>query len=362
MVRAERSRRERTGIQPVAWLLVVALATVLLRGTVAAQENTPTPHGTTPAGAASALLVTPFPLPEGTPRVEGPLSVVTTTTILADLARQVGGPRVEVRSLLPIDADAHDYEPAPADVAVVEDAAVVVTHGLGLDAWADDLIANADMDAPVVVATEGVPTLTSEQEGFGDGDPHVWFDPTRVATMVGTIAAALTAVDPDGAGTYDARTRAYQQQLAALDTTIKTAIGTIPPERRKLVTNHEALAYYADRYGLTIVGTVIPGLDTTAEPSAEEINELLDAIEREAVPANFAEASANPELARELADQAGVALVPDLRTESLGDPGSGAETYLGLMRTNTVLIVEALTGSRSREDARWVAVAGDGPS
>ena len=288
----------------------------------------------TPGAGAELALPTPAPLPEGTPRADGPLAVVASTTILADLARQVGGPRVEVRSLLPTNADAHDFEPAPEDVATIEDADVVFTVGLGYDDWAADLVEAADTEAAVAVATAGVETLAD--------DPHVWFDPIRVKTMVATIAAGLAAVDPDGAATYEARRTAYQAQLDALDAAIAAAVATIPPERRKLVTNHEALGYYAARYGLTVVGTVIPSLETTAEPSAEEIAALLDVIEREGVPAVFAETSANPDLAREVAEQAGVEIVENLYTESLGEPGSGADTYLGLMATDTRLIVEAL--------------------
>jgi zinc/manganese transport system substrate-binding protein/manganese/iron transport system substrate-binding protein len=160
--------------------------------------------------------------------------------------------------------------------------------------------------------------------------------------MVANIAAGLIEIDPAGEATYREREAAYQAQLSALDSAIAAAIATIPPERRKLVTNHDALAYYADRYGLTVVGTVIPGLETTAEPSAQEVAALLEVIGRERVPAIFAENITNPTLAEQLASEAGVAIVADLYTDSLGEPGSGADTYLGLMRTDTIVIVEAL--------------------
>jgi ABC-type Zn uptake system ZnuABC Zn-binding protein ZnuA len=324
-----RSRRWRA----LGWLIVATVLAQLPISAIAAQEATP---------GASAGFPTFEPLPEGTPRADGPLAVVTTTSILGDLVRQVGGSRVEVQSLLPANADAHDYEPAPDDLAAVEDADVVFEHGLSLDAWADDLVANSGTEAPVFVATEGVPTLASSEEEFAEGDPHVWFDPTRVKIVVATIAAKLTEVDPGGADTYAARRDAYQMQLDALDAAIQTHIETIPPERRKLVTNHEALGYYADRYGLTIVGAIIPSLDSRAEPSAEETAALIDRIEAEGVPAIFAETSLNPDLAREIADQTGIKIVDNLYTESLGEPGSGADTYLGLMMTDTMLIVEAL--------------------
>lgn len=293
-------------------------------------------------GPMAVAMANGSPLPEATPRPEGAVRVVATTGILADLVAQVGGGRVQVRSLLPANADPHDFEPAPADVVAVEEAGLVVRHGLGLDGWGEALIENAGVSVPVVVATEGIATLDSDEEAFGEGDPHVWFDPTRVAEMVGTIAAGLAEVDPAGAESYEARRAVYAGDLEALDGEIAAAVATIPAERRKLVTNHDALGYFADRYGLTVVGTVIPSLETTAEPSAREVAGLVETIEQEGVPAIFAENTAGPGLAQALADEAGVAIVDDLYTDSLGDAGSGADTYLGLMRTDAALIVEAL--------------------
>jgi zinc/manganese transport system substrate-binding protein/manganese/iron transport system substrate-binding protein len=326
---------------------VVRRRSVLLGALVALLSATPAiaQEAATPAAspvAVADLLPTPAALPEGTPPAGEPLTIVATTGIVADLVAQVAGPRAEVRSILPANADPHDFEPAPEDLVAVEEADAVFRHGLHLDEWAEGLIENAATDVPVVVVTEGVETLASDEEEFEEGDPHVWFDPTRVETMVETIADELTALDPEGAATYESRRDAYLAELRALDEAIADAIATIPTERRKLVTNHDAFGYYADRYGLTIVGTVIPGLETTAEPSAQEIAALLELIEREDVPAVFAENTTSPALAEQLAAEAGVAIVDDLYSDSLGEPGSGADTYLGLMRTDTVVIVEAL--------------------
>lgn len=319
--------------------MVGVLVALLLLPTAAATRETATPPG---GDALTALRTTPAPLPVGTLRAGAPLAIVATTTIIADLVRQVGGPRVAVTAMLPPNADPHDFAPSPDELATLEDAAAIVRHGLGLDAWADQLIDVAAVSAPVFVATDGVETLPAEEDAFADGDPHVWFDPTRVMTMVDTIAADLSGLDPDGAATYDSRRDAYQTALGELDAAIATAIATIPEERRKLVTSHDALSYFADRYELTVVGTVIPGLETTAEPSAKQVAELLTLIDREGVPAIFTENTANPALAAELASEAGIVVVDDLYTDSLGDADSGADTYLGLMRTDTLLIVEAL--------------------
>lgn len=323
------------------WMALVAvlpLALILVSPASAVQV---TPQASPAAGAVEPFLQFD-PLPEGDPRTDGPLTVAATTGIVADLVRQVGGQRVEVITILPANADPHDFEPAPEDVVAIEDADIVVTYGLHLDEWAEDLVSNSGSDAPVLVMTRGVQTLTSGEEEFEEGDPHAWFDPTRVQIMVDNLAADLTEVDPGGAATYEARADIYKRHLAALDAAIQERVAAIPIERRKLVTNHDALGYFAERYGFEVVGTVIPSLDTRAEASARDVAELVDLIEREGVPAIFAENTTSPNLAEELAAQAGVTIVDDLYTDSLGEPGSGADTYLGLMQTDAVLIVNAL--------------------
>lgn len=312
-----------------------------------AQDATP--------GADPLALLPPDPdLPAGEPRAEGPLRVVATTGILADLARQVGGQRVDVRSVLPANADPHDFEPTPQDVAAIGEADLLVEHGLGLDGWAAQLIA-ASPETPLVTASDGISLrhghdhAEGEEEHGDDGrdhdgedDPHWWFDPTRAVTAVETIAAGLAAVDPAGEATFRARADAYASYLLDLDAAIAAAVATIPAERRRIVTNHDALGYYADRYGLEVVGTVIPGLATTAEPSAAEVAALLGAIDASGVPAIFTETTTSPRLAESLATEAGIAVIDDLYTDTLGEPGSGADTYAGLLRTDTAIVVEAL--------------------
>jgi ABC-type Zn uptake system ZnuABC Zn-binding protein ZnuA len=281
------------------------------------------------------------PMPDASPRSGEPVTVVATTPILADIVKQIGGDRVVVESLLPANADPHDFEPKPADIVKLEDADLIVEHGLMLDEWAADLVISAGNEE-VVVATDGVPTLPTNEEGFPSGDPHVWFDPTNVKIMASNIAAALSAFDPDGTASYLARLDAYIQQLDALDGWIAAQIATIPPERRKLVTNHDAFGYFVNRYGLTFVGSVIPSLDSRSEPSAKETADLIERIKSEGVPAIFTEAALNPELEEELAKQAGVTVVPNLYGDNLGEAGSGSDTYIGLMVTDTLLIVNAL--------------------
>lgn len=296
-----------------------------------AQDATPFPPFASPA-----------PLPSIAERADGPLKIVTSTTILADLASQIGGDRVHVQSLLPANADPHDYEPSPDDVIAIEDADLVILHGLQLDTWVDPLVESAQTDAPVIVATQGIETIGSDDSHFSDGDPHVWFDPMRVKTMVANIQSALAAIDADGADLYRQRLDAYDTALDQLDGEIRQRIDLLPEDRRVLVTNHDALEYYADRYGLTIVGTVIPGLDSRTEPSAKEIAELIDQIQKDGVQVIFVENTVSPALADSLASDAGIRVAPELFTDSLGDKDSGADTYIGLMQTDTKIIVENL--------------------
>jgi zinc/manganese transport system substrate-binding protein len=318
-------------------IFVAIIATLIGGGGSAlAQDASPSPSAGFPEFSPLQ------PLPDAAARDDGLLQVVATTPIIADLVRQVGGQRVEVGSILPNNADPHDFEPRPEDIIKVEDAAAVFTHGLHLDEWASDLIENSGTDAQVFVVTDGIETLDSDEEEFEEGDPHVWFDPTRAQQMVENIAGGLSTVDPDGAEIYRQRAAAYNVQLSTLDQEIKDRIALIPEDQRKIVTNHDALGYYADRYGLAVIGTVFPGSDTRSEPSAQEVVGLVDSIKREGVKAVFAENTVSPTIAEQLANEAGVRVIDDLYTDSLGDSGSGADTYIGLMQLDTRLIVEAL--------------------
>ena len=224
----------------------------------------------------------------------------------------------------------------------IEDAGLVILHGLQLDTWVDPLVDAAQTNAPVIVATDGIETIGSDDDGFSQGDPHVWFDPMRVKTMVANIETALASVDPDGAALYQQRLDAYDASLDQLDKAIQERIDIIPEKRRVLVTNHDALEYYANRYGLKIVGTVIPGLDSRTEPSAKEIASLIDEIQKAGVTVIFVENTVSPALADSLASDAGIRVAPELFTDSLGDADSGADTYITLMGTDTRIIVENL--------------------
>ena len=277
------------------------------------------------------------------------LDVVTTTPVVADFVRNVGGDRVHVVQILKPGVDPHDYEASPADIQAIADADLVVKSGVGLEAtWLDDTVSSAGYGGEVVDASRGVTIRqgngTDEQ---GAGDPHIWHDPADARIMVADIAAALAAKDPAGKAGYERNAAAYDAKLATLDAENKAEIGSIPVEQRKLVTNHDAFGYYCARYGITFVGSIIPSFDTSAELSGKELSDLVAKIEQTGVRAVFSESSLPPKTAQTVATEAGVQVVEgedSLYADGLGPAGSPGGTYLGAERHNTATIVKALGG------------------
>lgn len=279
---------------------------------------------------------------------DGRLRVVATTPQIGALAREVGGERINLQVLIGTGVDPHDYELTARDRAALDGADVVLRHGIGLDEFLDDAVRGRN----VVTVTEGIEVREGgkehedEEEGddhdHGDGDPHVWHDPERVKVMVDHIVAALAKADEANAATYRANGEAYKAVLDRTDAEIRALIDAIPPANRKMVTNHDAFGYFIERYGLVFVGAVIPSTSTQAEPSAKDLAELVETIRREKVRAIFAESSLDPKIAEQIAKDTGVRIVDNLYGDSLGEPGSGAETVHGMLLANARTIAEAL--------------------
>ena len=276
------------------------------------------------------------------------LRVVATTTIVGDVVAQVGGDAIELTVLLPPGADPHTYEPTPADLTAVARAHVLFVNGLGLEGFLERTLRNVG-DVPVVPVSAGIqPRLLEEhehegeehEEEHGEADPHVWLDVRNVLIWVENIRQALSTLDPAHADRYAANAAAYRAELEALDAWVLEQVAQVPPQNRKLVTNHPSFGYFADRYGFEQVAAVYP-ISPGAEPSAREIAELEETIRRFGVPAVFAETTVNPKLAEQVARDTGVRLVT-LYTGSLGGPGSGVESYVDLIRYDVSAIVNAL--------------------
>lgn len=270
----------------------------------------------------------------------GGLSVLATTTILADITRNVAGERAQVESLLPVGTDPHGYQLTPTDVAKITNSTVLVQNGLEYELFLGTALENAGGKRIVITATDGL-TPRGADAGQSSGDPHMWLDPNLVITYVENIRGGLIQADPEGKATYTANAEAYITQLKALDAWIVAQVNLIPAERRLLVTNHEALGYFADHYGFTIVGTVIPSLSTGASTSAQELAAVIDQIKSTGAPAIFLGDVENPDLANQIAAETGIRVVADLHLESLTD-GAPAPTYIEMMKYNVARIVEAL--------------------
>lgn len=269
------------------------------------------------------------------------LTVVATTVQIAALTKEVAASQVDLKGLVPTGVDPHEFEPRASDLVTLEGAALILRHGIGLDDWLDKTL-KAGRRATVVTVTTGVRLQKGEADGKPVDDPHVWHDPTNAKRMVDNIAAALGRVDPAHKATYLAQATAYKKRLDDARGQVQAIINEIPPAHRKLVTNHDALGYFAKAFGLKIVGAVIPSISTQAEPAAGDVAKLLETIKRERVRAIFAESSVNPKLAATLAREADVKMVDDLYGDSLGAPGSGADTVEGMWLANARKIADAL--------------------
>ncbi len=267
--------------------------------------------------------------------------MVATTVQITALTKEVADNKVQVRGIVPAGADAHEFEPTASDLAAIEDASLILRHGIGLDDWLDDTL-KAGSRAKIMTVTTGITPHKGEEGGKLLDDPHVWHDPDNDKVMVDNIASALAGVDPSNKTTYEANASRYGAKLYETRSQVQAIINEIPPENRKLVTNHDALGYFAWAFGLEIVGAVIPSLSTQSEPSAKDPADLLETIRREKVKAIFAESSVNAKLATTLAKDAGVKIVDDLYGDSLGDQGSGADTVDGMLLANANKIAAAL--------------------
>jgi ABC-type Zn uptake system ZnuABC Zn-binding protein ZnuA len=262
----------------------------------------------------------------------GRLTVAATTTQAADLARSVGGGEVEVIGLLSPNADPHDYEVRPRDLQALTDADLVVRSGGDVDEWLQEAIEGAGSDAPVVTLIDHVRRL--------DDDPHWWQDPRNAIAAARVLERAMGV---DGS--------AYIARLQALDRAVAACMAEVPARERKLVTTHDALGYYARRYGIDVVGAVIPSLSTRGQPSAGEVAALVRTIREQGVKAIFSESSVNAKVERAIARETGAVVGPPLWADSLGPAGSSGATYVDSIAANTGALVEGFTGGRVRCDA-----------
>jgi zinc/manganese transport system substrate-binding protein len=272
-----------------------------------------------------------------------PMKVVTSFSILEDLVQNVGGILVNVTNFVPRNGDAHTYQPTTQDIRALGDAKIVFVNGLGLDSWFEKLAKNAASKANIVSLSSGLQTQKiSVGDETGETDPHMWWNLQNTIAYTKRIAITLEKSDPKNSSSYQQNAAKYIKTLQSLDTWAKLEVQKIPVKNRVLVTNHDALGYFATSYGFKILGTVIPSGGTEREPSAKEIAQLIDTIKANQVRALFTENTVNPKLASAISSDTGVKIAPPLYTDSLGVKGSSGESFVKAFRYNVTTIVGAL--------------------
>jgi len=284
---------------------------------------------------------TPFNSTQG----ESASVILTSTTFLADIVRNVAGDRVTVESLLSAGADPHEYQAVPSDVQRISKSTLVMLNGLDYDQFIQPLLDAQRTGGTrlVITASDGLEARQMpEENGETVTDPHMWMAPTRVIKYVENIRDGLIQVDPGGEDVYKANAEVYVSQLNELNVWIKQQVAQIPQERRLLVTNHDSLGYFAEQYGFTVIGTIIPGISSEAAPSAQQIAALIDKIKSTGALAVFLNVSDNPQLADQIAAETDIKVVTNLYIETLSPSDGPAATYIDMIKYDVSQIVNAL--------------------
>lgn len=272
------------------------------------------------------------------------IPVTASFSILGDLVRAVGDERVAVTTLVGPDEDAHVFEPKPTDAKTILNARLLVTNGLGFEPWANKLARSAGYKGDVVVASKGVKvrqmTDAKGPPGHDETDPHAWQNPNNVVLYVRNIAAGLAKVDPSGAAIYQANAEGYVSELLALDTWVKEQFATIPVPKRKVITSHDAFGYFATQYQIKFLAP--QGVNTETEPSARQVAQLIQQIQREKIRAVFMENMSNAKLIEQLSKDAGVTVGASLYADALSAADKPGATYLQMMRHNVTQLATGM--------------------
>lgn len=282
------------------------------------------------AGIAAALI--------GSPAVaQDKVKVAATFSIITDFVKNVGGDRIELTTLVPLDGDAHVFSPSPADAKKIADAKVVFTNGLGFEGWVPRLIKASGTKATVVVATDGIKTRKMESgdehgHGHAEMDPHAWQSVGNTKIYVANIRDALIKADPSGKSTYDANAGAYLAKLDELDKEVREAMAKVPADRRRIITTHDAFGYFGAAYGVKFIAP--EGVSTETEASAKDVAKIIRQIRKEKIPAVFMENISDPRLMRQIAKEGGAKIGGTLYSDALSDEKGPAPTYIDMMRNN----------------------------
>lgn len=296
------------------------------------------------AGVCLSLIITGCKVNNADGGDNDRLEVVSTSTIIADLTQRIGGEEIEHQGILQPGADPHVYEPTPKDSVALEKADLILYNGFNLEPGLIKLINSTGLKADKYAVGEVVKPLDFEYKGQKEPDPHVWGDAANAIAMTTAIRDRLIELSPEDKVTFVVNADRLIKELKEVDSWITEQIQTIPENKRKLVTTHDAFQYYTNAYDLEMAGTLI-GISTEEQPSAQTVKNLANDIKKRQIPAIFAETTINPQLIRTVAEEAGVKLAPQqLYSDSIGAPGSEGDSYVKMLVANTKSIVESLGG------------------
>jgi zinc/manganese transport system substrate-binding protein len=301
-------------------------------------------------GAVAACAATRLTFPATAQ--DTPIPVVASFSILGDITQAIGGDRIRLVTLVQPGSDAHVYAPTPADAKAVSEARVVITNGLKFEGWMKRLMQSAASKATLVEAATGVKGrvekdshghAAKDRHGHDHGglDPHAWQSISNVKAYVANIRDALTAADPAGKGLYESNASRYLAELDAVEAEIRGAVAKLPPERRKVITSHDAFGYFEQAYGIQFIAP--RGVSTEAEASAKDVARIIQQIRREKISAVFLENIADQRLMQQIARESGAVIGGTLFSDALSKTDGPAPTYIRMMRHNIKVISEALT-------------------
>jgi zinc/manganese transport system substrate-binding protein len=264
------------------------------------------------------------------------INVVASFSILGDFVRNIGGERVNLATLVGPDSDVHVYAPTPSDAKTIAAAQLLIVNGLGLEGWLPRLVQSSGSKAPIVAATKGIAALKSGS----DSDPHAWQSVANAKIYVANIRDALAGADPAGADIFRDRAARYLTELDALDREVREAIGKIPPDRRKVISTHDAFGYFAAAYGIAFIAPL--GVSTESEPSARDIARIIGQVRAAKIPAVFLEKNSDDRLVGRIAAETGAAIGGTLVSDSLTGEKGDAPTYIAMVRHNIKALTSAL--------------------
>ncbi|MCE5330095.1 metal ABC transporter substrate-binding protein [bacterium] len=280
-------------------------------------------------------------------------SALAAETFLADISQNIAKGRLSVKSLMPIGIDPHEFEPVPKDFVQISESRILIINGGGIEGWLEKALENSKGSNYIIEASKGLEgriEVIPESSHSNDGshiheneiDPHFWLDPNYVIEYAKNIRDGFKSIDSDGKSIYDKNTEEYILKLKELDNWIKRKVSILPENQRLIVTNHESLGYFADRYGFKIIGTIIPGFSTDSSITAKEFAELIEKVKSSGVKVIFLETGSNSNLAQQLAQETGIKVIYNLYTHSTSDYAGDAPTYIDMMKFNVNTIINSL--------------------